>query len=54
MLLIPCPYCGPRPELEFTYAGQAGISRPTTPSALTDEEWGAFLYLRENPRGPHD
>ncbi|MBE7204270.1 MAG: sarcosine oxidase subunit delta, partial [Parafilimonas terrae] len=23
MLLIPCPYCGDRPELEFRYAGHA-------------------------------
>ena len=27
MLLIPCPYCGPRPELEFRYAGEAHIAR---------------------------
>jgi sarcosine oxidase subunit delta len=54
MLLIPCPYCGPRPELEFAYGGEAGIARPADPAALTDEEWGAFLYLRSNPRGPHN
>ncbi|OYV41918.1 MAG: hypothetical protein B7Z80_00245, partial [Rhodospirillales bacterium 20-64-7] len=23
MLLIPCPWCGVRPENEFRYAGQA-------------------------------
>ena len=27
MLLIHCPYCGPRPELEFAYAGQAHVAR---------------------------
>jgi uncharacterized protein len=25
MLLVPCPWCGPRPEVEFRYGGQAGI-----------------------------
>ena len=28
MLLIPCPYCGDRPELEFRYGGEAHIARP--------------------------
>ncbi|MGZ8625813.1 MAG: sarcosine oxidase subunit delta, partial [Actinomycetota bacterium] len=23
MLLIPCPWCGPRDEVEFRYGGQA-------------------------------
>ncbi len=31
MLLIPCPYCGERPELEFTYGGQAHLARPPSP-----------------------
>ena len=51
MLLIPCPWCGPRPEIEFSYGGEANIARPADPAALTDEEWGAFLYLRTNPKG---
>jgi sarcosine oxidase subunit delta len=54
MLLIPCPYCGARPELEFSYGGEAGIARPADPAAVDDEAWSAFLYLRKNPRGPHD
>jgi len=53
MLLIPCPYCGPRPEIEFSYGGEAGVARPADPAALNDEEWGAFLYFRKNPRGVH-
>ncbi len=53
MLLIPCPYCGPRPELEFSYGGEAGIARPADPSTLDDDAWGAFLYQRSNPRGLH-
>ena len=48
MLLIHCPYCGPRPELEFAYAGEAHIARPPDPSATTADEWAEFLYLRNN------
>jgi sarcosine oxidase subunit delta len=53
MLLIPCPLCGPRPEIEFRYGGQAHIARPLQPAALNDAEWEAFLYLRTNPKGRH-
>jgi sarcosine oxidase subunit delta len=51
MLLIPCPYCGQRPEIEFSYGGEAHIARPADPSSLTDEQWAAFLYARTNPKG---
>ena len=53
MLLIPCPFCGPRPELEFRYGGQAHIARPENPAALDDHEWAEFLYLRDNTKGVH-
>ena len=54
MLLIRCPYCeADRAEVEFTYAGEAHIDRPEDPSALSDAEWEAFLFLRSNPRGRH-
>ncbi|WP_042695933.1 sarcosine oxidase subunit delta [Azospirillum sp. B506] len=54
MLLIRCPYCeAERPELEFTYAGEAHIARPADPSALSDDEWRDFLFVRTNPRGRH-
>jgi sarcosine oxidase subunit delta len=54
MLLIRCPYCSAeRPELEFTYGGEAHIARPQRPSLLTDEAWRDFLYIRSNPRGLH-
>jgi len=54
MLLIHCPYCGPRPELEFSYGGEAGLTRPADPATLDDAAWADFLYQRKNPRGPHD
>jgi sarcosine oxidase subunit delta len=53
MLLIPCPWCGPRPENEFRHAGQAHIMRPADPMSLDDESWADFLYMRTNPKGPH-
>lgn len=54
MLLIHCPYCDETlPELEFTYAGEAHIARPADPSALSDDEWRDFLFIRTNARGNH-
>ncbi|MEK0082997.1 sarcosine oxidase subunit delta [Benzoatithermus flavus] len=53
MLLIHCPYCGPRPELEFRYGGEAHIVRAEDPSQKSDAEWADFLYFRTNPRGLH-
>jgi sarcosine oxidase subunit delta len=53
MLLIECPYCGVRPELEFVYGGQAHIARPGKPADCTDEQWAEFLYWRENSKGVH-
>ena len=50
MLLIPCPWCGPRPEIEFRHAGAAHIPRPTG-AGITDQAWADFLYVRDNPRG---
>jgi len=51
MLLIPCPWCGPRDEAEFRYGGQAGLSYPSDPEALSDEQWGDYLFMRDNPKG---
>lgn len=53
MLLIECPWCGPRAETEFSYGGEAGIARPADPYALSDAQWADYLFYRSNPRGPH-
>ncbi len=34
MLLIRCPWCGPRDEIEFRYGGQAHLVYPADPEAL--------------------
>ncbi|MGW0885883.1 sarcosine oxidase subunit delta family protein [Streptomyces sp. NPDC002671] len=52
MLLIPCPWCGPRDEAEFHYGGQAHVPYPEDSAALTDEEWACYLFFRDNPKGP--
>lgn len=51
MMQIPCPCCGPRPEHEFHCGGTTGIARP--PLHCSDETWGAYLFERDNPKGPH-
>ncbi len=52
MLLIRCPYCGERPEIEFSYGGQAHIARPAG-EGVSDQQWADFLYLRTNVKGMH-
>ncbi|MGW1321138.1 sarcosine oxidase subunit delta family protein [Streptomyces antibioticus] len=52
MLLIPCPWCGPRDETEFHHGGQAHVPYPQDPFALSDEEWARYLFFRANPKGP--
>lgn len=51
MLLISCPWCGPREEVEFSYGGEAHIARPVDPYALADGEWADYLFMRANTRG---
>jgi sarcosine oxidase, subunit delta len=53
MLLIDCPYCGPRSELEFRYGGEAHIARPEDPSKVSDEAWAEFLFYRTSPKSWH-
>jgi heterotetrameric sarcosine oxidase delta subunit len=37
MLLIPCPWCGPRNQIEFTYGGDATVRRPAPDAAVSRE-----------------
>ena len=53
MLLISCPWCGPRDEVEFHCGGEAHIVRPKDPDALSDAEWADYLFMRSNPKGIH-
>lgn len=49
MILLPCPWCGPRDASEFHHAGQTP-PRPD-PRTVTPAEWRSYLYLRANARG---
>ena len=45
------PYCGPRPEPEFHYGGEAHIARPENSQDLSDEAWADYLFMRKNTKG---
>jgi sarcosine oxidase subunit delta len=53
VLLIPCPYCGPRPEIEFRCCGQAHLVRPPVTAEMSDEALERLLYIRSNTKGLH-
>jgi heterotetrameric sarcosine oxidase delta subunit len=52
---IPCPYCGPRSNEEFTYYGDATLQRPDAGAAGAGAESAVYnyVYLRNNPAGLH-
>jgi heterotetrameric sarcosine oxidase delta subunit len=49
MQMFPCPWCGPRIDAEFRYAGDAGNPRP--PRSASDREWADYLHFRRNAKG---
>lgn len=53
MLIVTCPWCGEREVSEFSYGGEAHITRPENPDQLSDEQWGDYVFFRKNPRGVH-
>ncbi len=53
MFVIKCPWCGDRDQTEFTCHGEAHIERPTDPDALSEAEWGGYVFFRKNPKGDH-
>lgn len=53
MLLIDCPYCGPRAEIEFHCGGEAHVARPGPHDDIDDTSWAAYLFYRANPKGRH-
>ncbi len=53
MLLVTCPWCGARPELEFRCAGQGHLTRITDADNASDAEFAEYLFLRDNPKGWH-
>jgi sarcosine oxidase subunit delta len=53
MLLIACPWCGPRDGSEFSAGGEAHIHRPDAASEPSDARWADYLFMRTNPKGVH-
>lgn len=53
MFIIDCPYCGERDQTEFSCHGEAHIARPVETEKLTDEQWGDYVFFRQNPKGMH-
>ena len=51
MIRIPCPHCGLRDEVEFSYRGDATVTRPAADAPV--EEFHDYVYKRANPRGWH-
>jgi sarcosine oxidase, subunit delta len=50
MQQFPCPWCGKRAEIEFRYAGDAGVRRPER--SADDTAWAHYLHFRKNAKGP--
>ncbi|TPK91513.1 sarcosine oxidase subunit delta [Mesorhizobium sp. B2-4-17] len=51
MQIFPCPFCGPRTESEFHFAGDAGNHRPGGSEPVTADRWSDYLHNRSNLRG---
>jgi sarcosine oxidase, subunit delta len=49
VILLPCPFCGPRNASEFRYVGE--LSERPDPKATSTEDWRTYLYVRNNPAG---
>jgi|SRR5215475_2194771 len=56
---IECCYCGVRSSEEFSYLGDATLVRPEenvygqTQDDTVCQRWHDYVYLRDNPAGPH-
>jgi len=50
---ISCPHCGERDVREFSYFGDANVARPDPNAPDARERFTEYVYLRDNPSGPH-
>ena len=53
MIRIVCPWCGERNTVEFTYGGDAINKYPELSEDTTEAQCVEYVYLRDNPCGPH-
>jgi sarcosine oxidase subunit delta len=53
-MIIPHPVLGPRDAQEFVYLGDASLlNRPDWQAENAGEAFHDYMYLRDNPAGPH-
>jgi heterotetrameric sarcosine oxidase delta subunit len=55
---ITCPHCGERGNEEFSYLGDATVTRPAGAAEASAGEpgfqaWVDYVYIRRNPAGEH-
>ena len=50
---IACPYCGLRGVDEFSYLGDATVTRPDPAAPDAAAAFADYVYLRDNPAGSH-
>jgi len=50
---IVCPHCGPRDVREFTYLGDATVTRPDPSREDSLEKYFEYVFVRNNPAGSH-
>ena len=50
---ITCPYCGERGSDEFSYLGDATLTRPDPARADARDAFHDYVYIRNNPAGEH-
>ena len=51
MQIFTCPFCGPRPETEFHFAGDLGNLRPEGFIDVSTETWTDYLFSHKNHKG---
>ena len=51
MQVFPCPFCGPRDEREFHFAGELGKTRPDTTLPVPAADWAHYLHTQRNDKG---
>ena len=50
---LTCPFCGERDAEEFAVLGEALPPRPDPAAADAEARFADYVYLRDNPAGPH-
>lgn len=51
MIILSCPFCGPRGEGEFHFGGDFGNARPEGFEQVSADQWSRYLHHRRNPKG---